>query len=171
MTDPVIPRRFRLAQLQPVQRALAGERRAARPACREFPRQHRQHRIVPELIVVGEIFVAERDAEHALQHHRPDAVLNQFGHAPIGKAGAKALGEPDRAIGRAQKQRARIRRDDPAIKASDHLAPFDGCKIEQSGATLCRHREAPLLSGKSLSQKNFHRFGVPMHLHAVRNPG
>src|SRR5690242_12350252 len=44
MADPVIPRRLHLAQFQPVQRALAGERCAVRPTCREFPRQHRKGR-------------------------------------------------------------------------------------------------------------------------------
>jgi hypothetical protein len=121
--------------------------------------------------VVGQVLVAERDAEHALHHHRPDLVFHQFGHPPIGEAGGEALGQPDRAVGRAQKQRARIGRDHPTIERADHLVPFNGCKIEQSGVTLCRHRGAPLLSDKALSQKNFRRFRAPMHLDAVRDAG
>jgi hypothetical protein len=46
MTDPVILRRFGLAQLHPVQRALACQSGAIRSARRKFPRQHRQHRIM-----------------------------------------------------------------------------------------------------------------------------
>jgi hypothetical protein len=91
MADPVIPGRFGLTKLQPVQGALARQRGAIRPACREFPRQHRQNRIVPELIVVGEVLVAECDTKYALHHHRPDAVFHQCGRPPISKTGREAL--------------------------------------------------------------------------------
>ena len=32
--------------------------------------QHRQHRIVPQFVVVVEVFIAQRDADHPLQHQR-----------------------------------------------------------------------------------------------------
>ena len=57
------------AQFQPVQRALAGQRRAVRAPRRELAGQHRQHRVVAQLVVVDQVLVAQRDAEHAL--HRP----------------------------------------------------------------------------------------------------
>ena len=59
----------------------------------------------------------------------------------------------------------------PAIKRRLHRAPFDACKTEQVRATLCRHRGAPPIQGKSFSQKNFRPFRAPMHLLSVRNPG
>jgi hypothetical protein len=62
----VVARRRKLAQLQPVQRRLAGNRRAILAPRRELARQYRHHRIVPQLVVVVEILVAERDPEHPL---------------------------------------------------------------------------------------------------------
>lgn len=55
MADAVILRRLGPAQLQPVRGALAGQGGAVRPACREFARQHRQHRVVSQFIVVGQV--------------------------------------------------------------------------------------------------------------------
>jgi hypothetical protein len=48
---------------------------------------------------------------------------------------------------------------------------FNRCKFKQRRATLCRRRGTPLLRLKSLSRKNFHRFGASVHLLCVRNPG
>src|SRR5689334_2517299 len=154
MADPVIPRRLHLAQFQPVQRALAGERCAVRPTCREFPRQHRKNRVMPELIMVGEVLVTERDAEHALQHHGPDAVLHQFRHAPIGKAGAEAFGQPDGTVGRSPRSSAPA--SDvitPPSKAAITWRPSTGAKSNSpalhsvgigellcSAISLCRRR-------------------------------
>lgn len=105
--------------------------------------------------MVGEVLVAECDTKYPLNQHRPDAVFHPFGRPPIGKARREPLGEPDCAVSRTQKEGARIRRDHPAIECTDHLPPFNGCQIEQSGITLCRHRGTPLLSDKPLAQKNF----------------
>ena len=52
VADLVVARRLLTAQLQPVQRALARDRRAPFPARRQLARQHRHHRIVPQLVVV-----------------------------------------------------------------------------------------------------------------------
>ena len=63
VADLVIARRFQLAQLQPVERRLAGHRRAILAPRRKLARQHRHHRIVAQLVVVVEILVAERDRQ------------------------------------------------------------------------------------------------------------
>ena len=66
VTDLVIARRLQAAQLQPVERRLAGHRRAILAACSELTREHRQHRIVAQLVVVVEILLAKRNPEHPL---------------------------------------------------------------------------------------------------------
>ena len=48
----VIARRLAAAQLQSVQRRLPRQRRAVRPSRRQLAGQHRQHRIVPQFVVV-----------------------------------------------------------------------------------------------------------------------
>ena len=75
----VIARRARPAQFQPVQRRLAGQRRAVRPLRRKLAGQHRQHRIVAQFIMVVEVLIAQRDADHPLHHQVSDLVLHQFG--------------------------------------------------------------------------------------------
>jgi hypothetical protein len=63
--------------LQPVQRRLAGQRRAARMPRRQASRQHAHHRIMAQLVVIVHVFIPQRQAEHALGHHRPDPVNDQ----------------------------------------------------------------------------------------------
>ncbi len=58
VADLVIARRLQPAQLQPVQRRLAGYRRIVLATRFELARQHRHHRITAQLVVVVEIFIA-----------------------------------------------------------------------------------------------------------------
>ena len=86
MAHLVIPRRLGAAQLQPVQRRLASQRCTVRAFRRKLAGDNRQHWIVPKFIVVVEVFVAQRDADHPLQHHRGDLVLHQFRYPRVDEA-------------------------------------------------------------------------------------
>ena len=130
VTDLVIARRFKLAQLQPVERRLAGHRRAILASRLELARQHRHQRIVAQLVVVVEILVTERDPEHPLADQRRDLVLDQVRASLVVKARRKPIDQSDRTIRRAQKQRASIRRHQAAIKPRFHSTAFNGSKIK-----------------------------------------
>ena len=143
VTDLVIARRLQAAQLQPVERRLAGHRRAVLASRLELARQHRHHRIVAQLVVVVEILVAKRDPEHPLADQRRHLVLDQLRAPHVVKARRKPIHHPDRAIGRAQQQRPGVRRDRAAVERRHHRAAFNGFKSKQFRATLCRHRGAP----------------------------
>ena len=171
MADLVIARRHRPAQLQTIERALARHRRAVFTPRLELARQHRQHRVMAQLVMVVEIFIAERDPEHALAHQRHHLVLDQLRSPHIAKARCKPPRQPDRTIRRPQQQRPGIRGHPPAVKCRDNRAPFHGCKAKQIRATLCRHRGVSLDSSKSLLHNNFLRVRAPMHLSSLRNPG
>jgi len=166
--------------LQPVQRALARQGRAVGTARLQLAGEDGQHRVAPQLVVVNQILVAERDPEDALADQRGDRVLDPLRVAGIGEAGGEAPDQADRPIGGAEQQRAGIgggprhrlgRAARPAVKAGDHRAARDGCKLEQRRATLCRHRGPPLRRRKALSQKNFRRLRAPMHQRLVRYAG
>jgi hypothetical protein len=171
VADLVISARFRRHVLEAVERALAGERRAILTPCGELAGQRRQHRVVPQLIVIDQVLIAQRDTEHPLRHHRLDRVLDLCLHAAVVEAGGEPRHQADRAIGRPEQQRPGVRGHLTAIERSHHLAPLDHFITEQVAATLCRHRGAPLRRVKSLSQKNYRRFRAPVHLLPVRNPG
>ena len=139
----MIARRLQPAQLQPVQRRLAGNRRAVlAPRCK-LARQNRHHRIVAQVVVVVEILIAKRDPEHPLRHQGHDFMLNQMLTPHVVKAPGKPVHHPDRPIRRAEQQRSRIRRDRAAVERRHHFASFNRCKSKQIQATLCRHRGAP----------------------------
>ncbi len=141
--DLVIARRVLSAQFQPVQRRLAGHRCAILAPGFKLARQHRHQRVVPQLVVVVEIFVTERDAKDPLPDQRPDRMLDQILPAMIAKAIRKAPHHIDRPIGGAQKQRSRIRRHQASIKGRFHSPAFHPSKIKPFCATLCRHRGTP----------------------------
>ena len=78
VADLVVARRLQLAQLQPVQRRLAGHRRTILAPRLELAGQHRHHRIVAQLVVVVEILVAKRNPEHPLADQRHNLMLDQI---------------------------------------------------------------------------------------------
>ena len=155
MADLVVACRLKLAQLQPVQRRLAGNRRTILASRRELARQNRHHRIVAKLVVVVEILVAERDREHPLTDQRRHLVLDIFGAALVVKASRKSSHQIDRPIGRSQKQCARIRCHQSGIERRFHTPAFHGSKIKAFCATLCRHRGSPRIDEMSLRHNNF----------------
>ena len=110
---------------------------------------------MPQLVVVIEVLIAERNPEHPLADQGGHRVLDQILTAMIAKAGGKSIHQIDRAIGRAEQQSTRIRRHQSRIEGRFHNPAFHHSKIKSFCATLCRHRGAPRIIAKSFSQKNF----------------
>lgn len=78
MADPVIARRLRPAQFQPVERRLAGQGCAFLVTARlELAGKHGQHRVVAQFVMVVEIFVTERDGEQPLADQGRHLMLDQ----------------------------------------------------------------------------------------------
>jgi hypothetical protein len=96
MSDLVVPRRLPSAQFQPVQRALACQRRARRSPCLELAAQRRQHRVVAKLIVVDQVLVAQGDPIDTLTDQRRDLMLDQRRIAAILEAARKPFDQPQR---------------------------------------------------------------------------
>src|SRR5438132_9465790 len=143
------------AELQPVQRRLARNRRAILAPRFELARQHRHHRIVTQFVVIVQILIAKRDPEHPLADQGRDLVLDQFRTPHVVKARCEPIHHLDRSIRRAQKQRSGIRGDRAGVERRYHLASFDRFKSKEIRGTLCWHRGAPRIGDKSLQHNNF----------------
>ena len=154
VADLVVARRLQSAQLQPVQRRLAGHRRTILAPRLKLAGQHRHQRIVAQLVVVVQILVAERDPEHPLADQRRHLVLDQVGAPLVVKARGKPIHHPDGPIRRAQQQRSGIR-GDRAARSRHHRAAFNRFKSKEIRATLCRHRGAPRIDEKLLQHNGF----------------
>jgi hypothetical protein len=61
-------------------------------------RQHRQQRIVPQIVMIVEVFVAQRNGEHPLADQRGHRMLHQILAVAIAKAGRKPIHQTDRTI-------------------------------------------------------------------------
>ena len=127
--DPAVAVGFRAAMLEPVERALAGERRAAPVPRLEPTKRHPEHRVVTQPIVVDQVLVAERDAEHPLPDQRRHLVDQPIRRPAIGEAGREALDEPDGPIGRPEQQPAGVRGDRSAFEIRHHSAAIDPFRI------------------------------------------
>ncbi len=103
VADLVVARRLQFAQFQPVQRRLAGDRRAIRASRCELARQHRHHRIVAQFVVVVDVLIAERDGEHPLADQGGDLVLDPFRTPLVVKARRKPIHQINVTIGGSQK--------------------------------------------------------------------
>jgi hypothetical protein len=126
--------------LQPVERALAGHRRTVRTLGLELAGQHREHRIMTQFVMIVEVLIAQRQAEHPLADQGLDAVLEQPRIATGGETGGDPPDQPEAAIQLPQKQPSRIRCDHSAIEPGHHLPALNGFKFEQRRGTLCLHR-------------------------------
>jgi hypothetical protein len=151
----VVARRLLSATFQPVQRRLAGHRRTVLATAFQLARQHRHHRIVPQLVVIVEVFITQRNPEHALPNQGRHRVFDQIGAATIAKAVCKPIHQINGSIGRAQKQRSRIRCHQSGIERRFHRAPLNHSKIKLFCATLRLHRGFLESLRKSLRHNNF----------------
>jgi len=113
--------------LQPVQVLLpaSGAQRPCRAS--RATEHHPEHRVVAQPVVVDQVLVAERDAEHPLPDQRRHLVDHPFRRPPVGEAGREALDEPDRPVGRPEQQPAGVRGDRAAIEIRHHSAAIDPC--------------------------------------------
>jgi hypothetical protein len=128
--------------LQPVQRALAGQRGAAGAARLQLAGEHGQHRVVPQPVVVDQVLVAKRDAKDALPNQGGDFVLDPLRRPRVAEACSEATDQPDGPVRGAEQKGSGIGGDRPAIEASEHTPVLDGCELEQRRATIRLHRGA-----------------------------
>jgi hypothetical protein len=126
IADLVAARGLRAAQLQPIERRFAGQRRTVRPPRRQLPRQHRHPhgsspwaedpRVVAQPVVIDQILIAEGDAIDALPDQGANLMLDQFSRPVIGKTAGKPLDQVDRSVGSAQQHRTGLRGHAAAVK-------------------------------------------------------
>lgn len=140
MSGLVVAMLFRGGVLQPVQRALAGERRASGPVRLQLAQHRPKHRIAAQVAVTGHVLVPQRDGEHALADQGRHAVNHPLRRPPVAEATGKAPDQAERLVRRAQQQRAGIRGHRAAAEIRNHLAAIKACKQHRFRITLCLHR-------------------------------
>ena len=110
--------------LQPVERRLAGQRRAVAAPRLQLVREQRQHRIVPELVVVVDVLVSQRDGDDALAHQGAQRMDHVLLGAAVVEARRHPLDQTDLAVRLPEQQRPRVRSHPTAVEGGDHPAPF-----------------------------------------------
>jgi len=151
--DFLVPRRRgggRRRALEPVERALPGQRMAPVPhplAGRAghiaLAGRHRQQRVVPQYVMVVEILVAAGQRQDPLRHELFHRVLDQLGSAVVREAVREAPQQPRPLRHLPQQQDARVRGDPAPVEPGHHLPPPDPLENELLFPTVCPHRAAP----------------------------
>jgi hypothetical protein len=156
----------RRRQLKPIERAFSGQRFAAIPFSGTilsggivFSGEHGHQRIVPQLVVVDEVFVAQREAVNSLGDQFGDGVFDEFRVTVIGKALGESRNDPRFRLDFPQQQATGIGSDVSAIENPDEFPLFEGLKTESIRVTLCLHwvvsclRRNLLLSKQVIAQE------------------
>jgi hypothetical protein len=131
MADAVIAAGFARGRvLQPVQGALARQRCAGAASRLQLAGEHGQHRVMPQPVVVDQVLVAERDADHALTDQGRHLVLDPLRRACVLEARREAPDQADGSVRGAEQQRARIGGDRPAVEAGHHGPALNGCDLK-----------------------------------------
>ena len=154
VADPVVARRLGLAQLQPVQRRFARNRRTLLAPRPQLARKGGKQRVVSQLVMVIEVFIAQRQPKDPLTHQRGHQMLNQFRPATVHKAIRQPVHQPQRPVRVSQKQSTRIGGDRPTVKTGHNFMPSDASKLETLCAIIGKHRDLQN-HRKCLSQNNF----------------
>ena len=143
MSDLMIaPSNIGRRMLQPVERALASQRRRSGLIPREPAQQSPEHGVVPQVVVVDEVLVAKRQAEDALSHQAPHPMGDESGIPAIAKARGEPVHKPNGLIRRTEKKSPGLRGHAPAIECSDELAAARSSEPHPGRATVCGHRGA-----------------------------
>ena len=90
-----------------------------------------QERVVPQLVVIVEVFVAQAQPEDALLEEFGERVLDQVGVAVIGEAAGELFDEVEAAFDLAEEQAAGVGGHVATVKAGD-----DGRLIGRGGRTI-----------------------------------
>ena len=148
--------------LQTIERALASQRLAVGPQHRaQLARQHRERRVLAQLIVIVEVLVAERQTEDALSDQRVNLMLNIAGIAPIDEAVGEATYQSEATVDLSQQQRTCIRSDTSAVEPGYHRTPLNRFKFEQLRRTFCLHRGVTSDRGETVAAQRFSQIRSP----------
>jgi hypothetical protein len=142
VADLVIARPLARARrmLQPVQCALARQRRRLIAIALELAQKHAQNRIATQVVVVVEVLITERQAEHPLPDQSLERMHGEERAAMIAEARGKSIDEADRLVRLAQQQSPRVRGHQPAVEIRHNPPPASPSKLHLCRATLRQHR-------------------------------
>ena len=117
--------------------------------------QHRQQGIVPQLLVIVQIFVSQGQTIDSLSHHLHHLVFDQIGIPIIGKAGGKLAEDPDALLDLPQEQTTAITGDRSTVELRPNLAALLGMKSEDKLVTLCGHKGCRSFLANLSRQKSY----------------
>ena len=109
-----------------------------------FAGQQRQQRIAAQLVVIVEIFVAQRQRVDALGEQFRDLVFDELGIAAVFEAVRQPRQQVEAAVDLAQQHGAAVGADHAAVKLGADLAAKMLAKREAGLGALCNRRAACL---------------------------
>lgn len=102
--------------------------------------QHRQQGIVPQLLVVVEVLVAQTHGKDPLLEQLLDRELDQLRVAKVVETGGEAAENVRAGLDFPQEQGPRVGSNRAAVKAGRDFPTGEGLKIKRRSVTLCSHK-------------------------------
>jgi hypothetical protein len=131
------------AQFQPIERALARQGGLGIRAAG----QHSKQRILPQLLLIIEVFVAQGQAVNPLRQHLLNRVLHLGLLSTVQETLRQARQQIQALVGFAQQQGAAVGTDGSPIEAGHDFPPSEGFKSETGLVTLCHSESRSSLGG------------------------
>ena len=155
--DLLVPVLGARAQFHPVQRALARQR-----LIQFFPsRQNAEDRIFPQLLVIVDVFVAQRQTVDPLREHLQNRVLDQLLIPPVQKTFRQSRQQIQALVGLPQQQCTAIGTDRAAVESGHDLPRTAGFKSEAGLDTLCHSEGRPLFGSNCCVETQLCHEGRP----------
>ncbi len=136
-------------QFQAIERALAGQGLAAVATSRPglaggvgLADDGGQQGVVPQVVVVVEVFIAQGQAVDPLGEQFFDGVLDEVGVAMIGEAAGELAEDAGDLLDLAEQQCPAVGGDVAAVEIGEDFSSAEHGKVEEGGVTLCLHRAA-----------------------------
>ena len=107
------------------------------------PARQREGAVGAQPVMVVEILVARRQAEHPLRHQRLQAVLDPPRVAVVPEARRQTRRHPEAPVDLPQQQHAAVRRQVPAVEPAHHHPAAKPFKRQLRRGTVCAHGAAP----------------------------
>jgi hypothetical protein len=133
--------------------------------------QHGHEGVMPQLVVVVEIFVAQAQTEDALLDQFGQGVFDEVRVAAICETAGKLFDKTKLGFDLPQQQSARIGGDLAAIKATHHRARTQVLEKQLRLPTLCHSKTAPSLRRNAFDTQTFTSRRAVLFLLSVRNAG
>ena len=117
------------------------------------PSQHPEQRVLAQLLMIVQVFIAQSQPVHPLRNHLQNGMFHSILLAAVQETMRESRQQIQPLIGLPQQQRASVGTDRAAVKPRHHLTRIMGFEFEAGLSTLCHSKSRSSPGASHLKQK------------------